>query len=192
MLIEVENKIISTELFDQHFVCDLNKCKGNCCIEGDSGAPLNDDDVQSIESNITHIFKQLNNDSINKIKNQGFYQIDQDEEKVTNLMDDGACVFAFKDEQGIYNCAIEKANKLYGLQFIKPLSCHLYPIRTKKFNSYIGLNFDKWSICSPACSLGKEMKIKVYTFLKEPIIRAFGEDFYKELEKIDVELDFNQ
>lgn len=188
MLVEIEDKVISTEIFEKHFVCDLNKCKGHCCIEGDSGAPLTEGDIHEIESNINDIMSFMSIESQQRIKAKGFYMKDEDNEKVTSLMSNGACVFAVKNKQGIYSCSIENAFHDKKINYKKPLSCHLYPIRLKAFNSFIGVNYNKWDICNSACSLGDNLKVKVYQFLKDPIERAFGKSFYNELQKIDAEL----
>ena len=188
MLVEIDNKIISTEIFEKHFVCDLKSCKGSCCIEGDSGAPLNTEDINQIKLNLEKIQRHLSALSVEKIKDHGFYKTDVDDENVTLLMDDGACVFASKNDMGVYSCSIEQANTEFNFGFKKPLSCHLYPIRIKELKNYIGLNYDKWSICSSACILGNDLQVKVFEFLKEPIERAFGKKFYEQLKVIDKEI----
>ena len=187
MLVEIGDKIISTLLFEKRFVCDLVACKGACCIEGDGGAPLNNEDIEKIEQNLSSIAAFLDYDALQKLNKTGFYTTDNNGEKATSLMDNGACIFVTKDKD-CTSCAIEKANNMHDFQYKKPISCHLYPIRTKPFNDLIGLNVESWSICNSACVLGEKLNVKVYEFLKEPIERAFGADFYQELIAIDKEL----
>lgn len=188
MLLEFDNKIISTELFQQKFVCDLSKCKGACCIEGDAGAPLKENEIVEIENNLSGIKKYMRPEGINAINEIGVYYRDDEDEPVTTLVNGNECAFVYFDDQNIAKCAIEQAYKNGDSTFYKPISCHLYPIRVKKFGDMQALNYDEWSICEPACSLGETLKVPVYKFLKEPIIRAFGEDFFNELAKIENEM----
>jgi hypothetical protein len=188
MLIEIGDKIVSTQIFDQEFVCDLNACKGACCIEGDAGAPLTLEEVNILEEDVEQIKPYMRPEGIKAVEEQGVFYMDQDNEPVTTLVNGAECAFVYFDEKGITKCAIEQAHKEEKTKFKKPISCHLYPIRVKKFNDFKALNYDKWSICEPACACGKELNVPVFRFLKEPLIRAFGEAFYDELEEIDKEL----
>lgn len=188
MLVEVGDKVISTQLFERKFVCDLNACKGACCIEGDAGAPLKFDEVDIIEDALDDIIPYMRPEGVEAVKNTGVFYLDQDNEPVTTLVNGGECAFVYFDGQGITKCAIEKAHLEGKLDFKKPISCHLYPIRVKQFNEFEALNYDEWSICKPACSCGEELNVSVYRFLKEPIIRAWGEEFYNELCLVDQEL----
>ena len=188
MLVEIEDKIISTEIFSQKFVCDLNACKGACCVEGDTGAPLTDDEVELIQNNLEKIKPFMTESGIYEVEKNGVSYFDEEQEPVTTLLNGRDCAFVFKDEQGIAKCSIEKAYREKEIDFNKPISCHLYPIRVKKFGKYTALNYDRWKICEPACACGQELQVSVYRFLKEPLIRAFGETFYKELEVVDKEM----
>ncbi len=188
MLIEIGNKIISTQIFERKFVCDLSACKGNCCIEGDAGAPLTIEEVDIIEESLEQIKPYMRKEGIDAVEEKGVFYMDQDNEPVTTLVNDAECSFVYFDENGITKCAIEKAYVEGRTNFKKPISCHLYPIRVKKFNDFTALNYDVWDICSDACALGEKLAVPVFQFLKAPIIRAFGEDFFKELEIVSKEI----
>lgn len=188
MLVEIEDKIISTEIFSQKFVCDLNACKGACCVEGDNGAPLTDEEVELIQKNLNKIKPFMTLEGSSEVEKNGVSYLDEDDEPVTTLLNGRDCAFVYKDEKGIAKCSIEKAYREKQIVFNKPISCHLYPIRVKKFGEYTSLNYDRWKICEPACSCGEKLQVSVYRFLKEPLIRAFGETFYKELELVDKEM----
>lgn len=188
MLVEINDKIISTELFEKNFVCDLNACKGACCIEGDGGAPLTMEEVDVLEEIFYEVKPYMRPEGIAEVEKNGVFYMDIDNEPATTLINGGECAFVYFDEKGMAKCAIEKAHKEGKVDFKKPISCHLYPIREKKFTDYIALNYHKWSICDPACRLGDELKVPIFRFLKEPIIRAYGEEFYNELEVVNEEI----
>lgn len=188
MLLEIKDKIVSLEIFQKNFVCDLESCKGACCVEGDAGAPLTFEEVDIIEEILEDVKPYMRPEGIAAVEKSGVFYMDQENEPVTTLVNGGECAFVYFDERGIAKCAIEKAHAEGKTDFKKPVSCHLYPIREKKINDYTALNYDKWSICDPACKLGDELKVPVYKFLKEPLIRAYGEEFYHELEVVDEEL----
>lgn len=188
MLVEINDKIISTELFEKNFVCDLNACKGACCIEGDGGAPLTMEEVDVLEEIFDEVKPYMRPEGIAEVEKNGVFYMDIDNEPATTLINGGECAFVYFDEKGMAKCAIEKAHKEGKVDFKKPISCHLYPIREKKFTDYIALNYHKWSICDPACRLGDELKVPIFRFLKEPIIRAYGEEFYNELEVVNEEI----
>ncbi len=189
MLIEIDDKVISLEIFSKKFVCDLNACKGACCIEGDSGAPITAEEVSILEEDLEKIKPFMRPEGIAAVEESGVFYMDWDNEMVTTLVNEKECAFVYFDEKGITKCAIEQAHKAGVTDFKKPISCHLYPIRTAKFPEFEALNYNEWSICSPACTLGESLGVKVYQFLKEPLIRAYGEEFYKELEEVDAEIE---
>ena len=184
-MILIDEILVSEDIVKRKFVCDLNACKGACCIEGDYGAPLLERETEIIKELLDPVLEYLEEDSVNTIREQGFFifsNINNGFE--TNLMEDGACVFMGRNELGITFCAIEKAYYDGKVDFKKPISCHLYPIRVHK-NRHTGfeaLNYDEWDICTAACSKGEKENIRVFEFAKEAIIRAYGEDFYEELE----------
>lgn len=188
MLIEIHDKIISTQIFDRKFVCDLNACKGACCIKGDAGAPLDEEEANILEENIDKIKPFMRKEGIEEVDKTGVFYIDQENDMATTLVNEQECAFVFFDEKGITKCAIEKAQSEGAIDFKKPLSCHLYPIRVKKFNDFTALNYNHWDICQPACSCGDKFNVPVYKFLREPLIRAFGDSFYEELEIVNSEL----
>ena len=188
MLIEIGNKIVSTDIFSEQFTCDLNKCKGACCVKGNGGAPLNEKEVDKIQNNIEKIKPYMSKSGIETVNREGIYYLDEEDTPATKLIDKKECCFVYFDEDEIAKCSIETAYKAGDINFNKPESCHLYPIRTKEFNEFTAINYETWDICSPACSLGKSLKVPVYQFLKEPIIRVFGNSFFEELTKVDLEL----
>lgn len=189
MLVEIEDKIVSGELFTKHFVCDLSKCKGACCVEGDDGAPLTPEEVSNINQHLDDIKPFMSERGRKTVEERGVSYNDIEGLPVTTLVPvSNECAFVTVNEQGIALCAIELAHKNNAIPNIKPISCSLYPIRTKQFNEYTALQIHDWNICSPACDCGNNLQIPVYKFLKEPIIRAFGEPFYEELVKIEPEI----
>ena len=188
MLIEIEDKIISTQIFERQFVCDLSACKGACCIEGNGGAPVTKEEVAIIEAHLDKILPFMRPEGIEAIEAQGVVYEDDDLEPATTLVKGKECAFVYFDQTNTAKCAIEKAHREGQIDFIKPISCHLYPIRTKKFDQYTALNYEKWDICAPACACGEKLNVPVFKFLKEPLIRAFGPEFYKELEVVSREL----
>lgn len=188
MLIEVDDKIISKEIFDRKFMCDLAKCKGACCVEGDDGAPLEFEEIKIIEELLPKIKPYMTKEGIEKVEKDGVYYNDWTGVPVTSLVVGGACAFVAFDPDGTAKCAIEKAYRNGDIDWKKPISCELFPIRVKKLNEYTALNYEEIDICSPGCALGESLNLPVYKFLKEPLIRAFGEEFYKTLEEIEVEI----
>ncbi len=187
MLLEVKDKVVSTQLFEKKFVCDLNACKGACCVEGDAGAPLTFEEVDILEDELEKIKPYMRPEGIAAVEETGVFYMDQENVPVTTLVNEKECAFVFFDEKGISKCAVEQAYIDGKTSFKKPISCHLYPIRVAKLNDFEALNYNQWDICAPACACGEELNVPVYRFLKEPIIRAFGEDFFKEMEIADAE-----
>ena len=188
MLVEIGDKIVSTQIFERKFVCDLNACKGACCVEGDAGAPLTLEEIDILEEDLEAIKPYMRKEGIDVVDKTGVFYMDQDNEAGTTLVNNKECAFVFFDDNGITKCAIEQAHREGKTEFKKPISCHLYPIRVKEFKDFTALNYDKWDICEPACACGESLNVPVYKFLKEPIIRAFGGDFFEELEVVNEEL----
>lgn len=180
-MLQIDDKIISFDIFSEAFICDYQACKGICCIEGDSGAPLEPEEVTSITQAYPHFETFLSEES-KAVLQAGFSEIDSDGDLVTPLLRNAACAYSFTDEQGNYHCAIERAYDLGLIPFKKPISCHLYPIRTSKTGPYESLNYHKWNVCAPARLLGKSSQTPVFRFLKAPLVRKYGETFYQELE----------
>jgi hypothetical protein len=184
-MLVIENILISDEVLESKFICALDKCKGACCYEGDFGAPITTDEKQKIEDAYSKVKPFLNSKSIARIEKNGLYQYYREMKSWgTTLMPDGACVFMIRDENGIAACGIEKAYKNGETDYQKPISCHLYPIRIKEnpAQGFVAVNYDQWDICKAACSLGEANKMPLYRFVKEALIRRFGEAFYEELD----------
>ncbi len=182
-MIIVGNAVLSDDLKEKNFVCDLQKCKGACCVEGDLGAPLEADELPELEKNLDAIMPYLMPDGREAIREHGTHILDEEGDYSTTTIGGKECAFAIYDEAGILKCGIEQAYNDGKISWRKPISCHLYPIRITKYDHYDALNYDRWHICSPACKLGDELKVPVYKFLKEPLIRKYGEDWYKSLEE---------
>lgn len=177
--------LISEDLFEEAFVCNLSQCKGACCIEGDSGAPLQHNEVLQIDKNLEGILKQLPLEQQDLIQEQGLFERDFDNEKVTPcLPHNGLCAYAVKDPLGVLSCGIERAYNAGESDFQKPVSCHLYPVRVVRQGVYTVLQYHRWSICSEACKLGKQQSVPVFRFVKAGLIRSFGRAFYDEMEAI--------
>jgi hypothetical protein len=184
-MIIVGNTLVSEDLFDQQFVCDLNACKGACCIEGESGAPLEQDELLHIEENLEAVKPFMREAGVQALEANGPYTVDYDGDFVTSLVGKhGECVFVTFDEKGIAKCALEQAYYAGRTNWKKPISCHLYPVRLAQLTEYVAVNYHKWQVCEPACACGKSLQVPVYKFLKEPLQRRFGEDWYAELEEV--------
>lgn len=182
MLLEVKDKVVSTQLFERKFVCDLNACKGACCVHGDSGAPITFGEIDILEEDLEQIKPYMRQEGIDAVDDTGVFYMDVENEPVTTLVNGHECAFVFFDEKGITKCAIEQAYNTGKTTFKKPVSCHLYPIRVMNFHEKQALTYNEWDICAPACACGDKLDVPVYRFLKEPIVRAFGEEFYAELD----------
>lgn len=180
-MIQIDDKLISEDLFSEEFVCNLAKCKGICCVEGDAGAPLDEDETKILDEIYPKIKSYLRPEGIQAIEEQGTYTLDFEGDLVTPLVNNAECAYVIFDEKGYTKCAIEKAYEDGVIDWQKPISCHLYPIRITEYSNFSAINYHEWDICSDACTLGKELGVKVYQFLKKPLIRKYGEDFYQTL-----------
>ena len=180
-MILIDNTCISDDIEDQLFVCNLDKCKGACCVEGDSGAPLEEPELAILDQIYPFVEPYLSEAGKAVIAREGTYTKDWEGDYVTPVINNRECAYAIYDTKGILKCGIEQAYNEGKIDFKKPISCHLYPIRVTKYEQYHALNYDRWDICSPACSFGKELGVPVYKFLKEPLIRAYGENWYGQL-----------
>lgn len=183
MIIEVENTLISSEIFSVNFVCNLEKCKGACCIEGDRGAPIEKDEIEKINANLAAIRPFMTEAGKQLLDTEGFHEGEEINDIATTCLPTGECVFAYQ-ENGILGCAMEKAFKAGKTDFYKPISCHLYPIRINKIGDFDAVNYHSWDICKAACQFGNELNIPTFKFLKEPLIRKYGEPWYHEVELI--------
>lgn len=191
-MIVIENILISDDIVEKQFVCDLHKCKGGCCEEGDAGAPLEDEELDTILEVYEKVLPYLTPASITEINRKGKYVFSREFGWVTPTLgnDHGICVYGSRDEKGIIKCAFERAYYDGKISWKKPISCHLFPIVAKKgkHGDYERVNYEaREKLCNPACSLGKKLKVPTYQFLKEPLIRKYGESFYNALDKAATE-----
>lgn len=182
-MIEIGNAIVSLDVFERKFVCNIKACKGQCCIDGDAGAPVDKDELDILDDIFEDVKPYLRKEGVEAIKKQGKYVQDWDGEFVTPLINDKECAYVTFDTNGNASCGIEQAYNDGKISFKKPISCHLYPIRVSKYQNFDALNYHEWEICSDACSLGSELGVYVFDFLKEPLIRKYGEDWYRELQQ---------
>ena len=180
-MILIDNTCISDDIGDQFFVCNIEKCKGACCVEGDSGAPLEPEELPILEQIYPHVEPYLTEAGKQVIAKEGVYTKDWEGDLVTPVIDGKECAYAFYDQKGTLKCGIEAAYNDGKIDYKKPISCHLYPIRITKYEQYHAINYDRWQICSSACSLGQDLGVPLYQFLKEPLIRAYGEAWYAQL-----------
>ncbi|HEX2967623.1 MAG TPA: DUF3109 family protein [Bacteroidales bacterium] len=179
-MLRIEDTIFSLDLLEKQFICDLAKCHGSCCRYGDAGAPLEKDEADILESVWPVVKEYLQPEGINAVENQGSSVTDKDNDLVTPLIDDKECAYTIvKDD--IYMCGIEHAFNEGRISFRKPISCHLFPARMKKFSDFIAVNYSQQPVCAAAREKGKANGVYVYEFLKEPLVRALGENMYNEL-----------
>lgn len=181
MIIEIDNVLVSTDIFTEYFCCDLDACKGICCVEGDAGAPVTIDEIAGIEDAIDTVWDDLSATAQAVIDKQGVAYTDRDGDLVTSIVGGKDCVFTCY-EKGCCLCALERAWRAGMTAFCKPISCALYPIREKKLsNGMVALNYNRWDVCHDAVKKGNELRLPVYRFLRDPLVRRFGEDFYQQL-----------
>lgn len=180
-MIQIDDAIVALDIIEENFLCDLSVCKGECCVEGESGAPLEKEEVEILEKILPEIWEDLSPKAKDIIEKQGVAYKDTDGEMVTSIVNGKDCVFTYYDEKGICKCAIEKAYKKGKIDFYKPISCHLYPIRLQKYKEFTAVNYHRWRVCKAAVALGDKEGLKIYQFLKDPLIRKFGEAWYNEL-----------
>ncbi len=180
-MLAIGKTLISDDVVAESFICDIEACKAACCVEGDAGAPLTEEETLILKSEMEKISPFLLPEGRAEIQKQGAWVIDADGEKCTPTLGGRECVYAIKSEKGILGCGIEKAWEAGQSSIRKPVSCHLYPIRIKEYQDFTAVNYHRWNICSPACVLGKKQGVRVYQFLKEALVRRFGEAWYEEL-----------
>ncbi|HHT34896.1 MAG: DUF3109 family protein [Proteiniphilum sp.] len=180
-MIQIDNTLISDDLFEEQFICDLCKCKGQCCVDGESGAPLTREEHDLIQSILPEIWDDLSPKAQELITRQGIAYNDTDGELVTSIVNGEECVFTYFDENGICKCAIDTAYREGRIPVQKPISCHLYPIRLTDYPDFTAVNYHRWSVCRPAVKLGRKEGVPLYRFLREPLIRRFGESWYNKV-----------
>jgi len=180
-MLQIQDTIISFDVIEESFVCDLSVCKGICCVEGNSGAPVEECEIACLEKTLPCVWDDLSPDAKKVIEKQGIVYRDIEGEYVTSIVDGADCVFTCYDESGRCQCALEKAFKEGKSDFYKPISCHLYPVRVARYKGFRAVNYHRWNVCQAAVALGKKQGVKVYQFLKVPLIRKFGEEWYEQL-----------
>ncbi len=183
-MIAIENTIISEEIITEKFVCNIEACKAACCVEGDLGAPLTREETIKLDSIYSQIKPYLSENGRREIEIQGKWILDEDGDWSTPTILGKECAYSVYDDKGILKCGIEQAFENGAVDFRKPISCHLYPIRVKEHKEFVAVNYHRWNICQPACALGQTLGVPVYKFLKEALKTKFGENWYKELELV--------
>lgn len=181
-MVQIGKAIVSFDVFEKQFLCDLKACKGACCIEGDSGAPLTREEAVLIEKYYSVFEKYIADKYKKEIDKQGYAVVDSDGDLVSPLYNNRECVYTYVNEDGILSCAIEKAYLKGEIDFWKPVSCHLFPIRITEYEEFDAVNYQQLDICKAARTCGAKNKLPLYKCLKEPLIRKYGEEWYKELE----------
>lgn len=183
-MIQIGQTLISEDLLEKEFVCNLSACKGACCVEGDSGAPLLEQETKVLESIRETLKPYLRPEGNAALDEQGAWMKDSDGDLVTPLVNDAECAYVVFSEDGSTWCGIEKAWKEGVVDFRKPVSCHLYPVRIKTYSSFEAVNYDKWDICADACTLGEELSVPVYRFAREALVRRYGQKWFDELDEV--------
>jgi len=187
-VIAIDNVLVSDDVVEAKFVCDLHKCKGGCCEDGDAGAPLEKEEKKIIDDNVEAIKPYLAKEGLQEIERQGRYIYDREFGWVTPTINGTICAYGSRDKNGIIKCGIEAAYYDGKLDWKKPISCHLYPIKISEGKVYTNVNYEPRDVlCKPGCTLGKKLKMPVYQFLKEALIRKFGTEFYEALEQVAAE-----
>lgn len=183
-MFQLGKTIVSEEVIEKDFLCNLSACKGACCVDGDAGAPLEPDETKMLEAIYPKVKPFLRQEGIDAIEAQGIFVKTEEGELETPLINGADCAYVIFDEKNVALCAIEEAYNQGEISWKKPVSCHLYPVRVKDYSEFSAVNYHKWQICDDACTLGEELGVPVYKFVKEALIRKFGEDWYMELEKV--------
>lgn len=180
-MIEIQNTLVSLDLIERYFLCDLDACKGQCCLDGDAGAPLAPGEADKIRELLPVIWNDLLPAGRRAIEEGGVSYVDVEGDEVTTLIDGGLCAFATTAPDGSWRCAIENACREGRCDFLKPVSCHLYPVRIKEYDSFTAVNLHRWKICKCAEVLGRAKGVRAYRFLEGPLRRRFGDAWYDEL-----------
>lgn len=187
-MIQIGSTLVSDELLTEAFVCDLNACKGACCVEGEYGAPLTRDEANELAALQDQIAPYLSEEGKATIADQGAWVTGEDGDLEAPLMPTGHCAYVIEDADKKLKCGLESVHQEGILSFKKPVSCHLYPVRVQQYSSFEAVNYHRWDICGAACTLGSSLKVKVYVFVKEALVRKFGAEWYAALEKAAAEL----
>lgn len=181
-MIQIKDTLVSLDLIERYFVCDLEACLGQCCIDGDAGAPLAPGEAEKIADVLPEVEPDLAPRALQAIKEEGASYTDPDGDLVTQIVDGRDCVYTCYAPGGKCLCALERAFRAGRIPDVKPISCRLYPVRVKRYDSFTAVNMHRWKICRPAETLGRKLGVRAYQFLKEPLIARFGKDWYDELD----------
>ena len=183
-MFQLGKTIVSEDIIEKDFVCNLSACKGACCVDGDAGAPLDDEETKILDDIYLKVRPFLRKEGVEVLDAQGAWVKTSYGELETPLINGAECAYVIFDDKNTALCGIEEAYNQGEISWKKPVSCHLYPIRVKDYSEFSAVNYEKWEICDDACTLGKELQVPIYKFVKEALIRKFGEDWYAELEKV--------
>jgi len=183
-MFQLGKTIVSEEILENDFVCNLTACRGACCVDGEAGAPLEDKETEKLVDIYENVKPFLRREGIEAIENQGAFVKGEDGEWETPLIGNSECAYVIFSGEGIAKCGLEEAHNQGATDWKKPVSCHLYPVRIKEYTELIAVNYHQWQICDPACSLGAELQVPIYKFVKEALVRKFGEAWYRELELV--------
>ena len=183
-MFQLGKTLVSEDIIEKDFVCNLSTCKGACCIDGDAGAPLEEEEVQILKDIYPKVKPFMRPEGIKAVEAQGTSIVTNDNDLETPLINDADCAYVTFNEKGTALCAIEEAYNKGDIDWKKPISCHLYPIRVQDYSEFSAVNYHRWSICDDACTLGAELQVPIYKFVKEALVRKFGQDWYAELEKV--------
>lgn len=181
IMLQIGDTLVSLDLAERFFCCDLDACHGECCIEGDAGAPITENEKKELERLLPEINDELLPQAQEVIRQQGVSYVDEEGDMVTSIIDGRNCVFTCFAPGGMCQCAIEKAYRDGRVAMRKPISCYLYPLRITEYHSFTAVNYHRWKICRPAEALGRKLGLRLYQFLKEPLIQRFGKEWYDEL-----------
>lgn len=183
-MFQLGKTLVSEEIIKNEFVCNLSACKGACCIDGEAGAPVEPEERAIMEEIYPRVKPYLRKEGIEAIEKQGVYITRANGEIETPLIDEADCAYVTFDDKGTALCGIEEAYNQGEINWKKPVSCHLYPVRIQEYSSFSAVNYHRWEICDDACSLGKELQVPIYKFVKDALIRKYGEEWYGELEEV--------
>ncbi len=183
-MFQLGKTLVSEDIIEKDFVCNLSACKGACCIDGDAGAPLLEEEVQILKDIYPKVKPFMRSEGIKAVEEQGTSIVTNDNDLETPLINDADCAYVTFNEKGTALCAIEEAYNKGDIDWKKPVSCHLYPVRVQDYSEFSAVNYHKWNICDDACTLGAELQVPIYKFVKEALVRKFGQDWYTELEKV--------
>jgi len=183
-MFQIQDTLVSEEILDNDFTCNLSACKGECCVSGEAGAPVEESEKETLEKIYPKIKSGLRPEGRKAIEEQGTYVVSEYEGLETPLVDGKECAYVTFNDKGVALCGIEKAYREGKTDFKKPVSCELYPVRVQKLSKFQAVNYHRWDVCSPACKLGQHLQTPIYKFTKDALIRKFGQDWYDELENV--------